>query len=129
MSETMIVTGPDEESPKKCTLKMAPGLGLIKGVIIDQHFAQRGRIGRLLVGIAENPQSIGIGIDEDTAMVVDNKAQFKVIGSGAVYIIDGSEITATNVSEQNQNEILSIFNIKMHVLKKDDKFDLNRRTP
>lgn len=129
MSDTMIVTGPDEESPKKCTLKMAPGLGLIKGVIIDQHFAQRGRIGRLLVGIAENPQSIGIGIDEDTAMVVDNKAQFKVIGSGAVYVIDGSEITATNVSEQNQNEILSIFNIKMHVLKKDDKFDLNRRTP
>lgn len=61
MSDTMIVSGPNDESPKKCTLKMAPGLGLIRGVIIDQHFAQRGRIGRLLVGIAENPQSIGIG--------------------------------------------------------------------
>ncbi|KAJ53295.1 cyanophycinase [Clostridium tetanomorphum] len=129
MSDTMIVTGPEEESPKKCTLKMAPGLGLIKGVIIDQHFAQRGRIGRLLVGIAENPQSIGIGIDEDTAIVVNNEAKFKVLGSGAVYVIDGSKITDTNVSEQNQDEILSIFNIKMHVLKKDDKFDLNRRTP
>ncbi|WP_125153612.1 cyanophycinase [Clostridium rectalis] len=129
MSDTMIVTGPEDDSPRKCTLKMAPGLGLIKDVIIDQHFAQRGRIGRLLVGIAENPQIIGIGIDEDTAIVVNNKAQFKVIGSGAVYVIDGSEISKTNVSEQNQDEILSIFNIKMHVLRRDDKFDLNRRTP
>ena len=129
MSDTMVVSGPNDESPRKCTLKMAPGLGLIKGVIIDQHFAQRGRIGRLLVGVAENPQSIGIGIDEDTAIVVNKDAQFRVIGSGAVYVIDGSNITYTNVSEQNQDEILSIYNIKMHVLKKDDKFDLSRRTP
>ncbi|KGK90676.1 MULTISPECIES: cyanophycinase [unclassified Clostridium] len=129
MSDTMIVTGPEEESPRKCTLKMAPGLGLIKGVIIDQHFAQRGRIGRLLVGISENPESIGIGIDEDTAIIVNREAQFSVIGSGAVYVIDGSEITKTNVSEQNPDEILSICNIKMHILKKDDKYDLNRRTP
>ncbi|WP_399549110.1 cyanophycinase [uncultured Clostridium sp.] len=129
MSDTMIVSGPNDESPRKCTLKMAPGLGLIKDVIIDQHFAQRGRIGRLLVGIAENPQSIGIGIDEDTAIVVNSEAQFRVIGSGAVYLIDGRDITYTNVSEQNQEEVLSIFNIKMHVLKKDDKFDLNRRIP
>lgn len=129
MSETMIISGPDEESPRKCTLKMAPGLGLIKGVIIDQHFAQRGRIGRLLAGIAENPESLGIGIDEDTAIIVNNKGEIKVIGNGAVYILDGSNISHSNVSEQHPDEILSIFDVKMHVLKKGDRFDLNLRLP
>jgi cyanophycinase len=129
VSDTMIITGDDEESPKKCTLKMAPGLGLIKNVVIDQHFAQRGRIGRLLVAIAENPESLGIGIDEDTAIMVNSKGEFQVIGSGAVYVIDGSSITYTNVSEQYPDEILSMFDIKMHVLKNNDKFILNTRQP
>lgn len=129
MSATMIITGPDDESPKKCTLKMAPGLGLIKDVIIDQHFAQRGRVGRLLVGIAENPQSLGIGIDEDTAIVVNEEGEFKVIGSGAVYVIDGSNITYSNVSEQYPDELLSIFNVKLYVLKSGDSFNLNTKKP
>lgn len=129
MSDTMIVTGPDEESPRKCTLKMAPGLGFINGVIIDQHFAQRGRIGRLLVGVAENPESLGIGIDEDTAIVVNNKGEFKVIGNSAVYVLDGHDISHSNVSEQHPDEVLSIFNVAMHVLKKGDRFDLNMRIP
>lgn len=129
MSETMIVTGPDDESPKKCTLKMAPGLGLIKGVIIDQHFAQRGRIGRLLVGIAENPQSLGIGIDEDTAIMVKDSQEIRVIGSGAVYIIDGSNIGYTNVSEQHPEEVLSIFDVKLHILKNGNKFNILDRLP
>lgn len=129
MSDIMVVSGPDEESPKKCTLKMAPGLGLVKGVIIDQHFAQRGRIGRLLVGIAENPQSLGIGIDEDTAIMVNNQRVFQVIGSGAVYVVDGSSISHTNVSEQYPDNLLSIFDVKLHVLKSGDTFDLNTRKP
>ncbi len=129
MSDTMIVKGLDEESPRKCTLKMAPGLGLIKGVIIDQHFAQRGRIGRLLVGIAENPEVLGIGIDEDTALVVDDKAFFTVIGSGAIYVLDGCDITYSNVSEQYQEELLCIYGVKMHVLKKGNRFDLSRKVP
>lgn len=129
MSETMVVKGDDEESPRKCTLKMAPGLGLIKGVIIDQHFAQRGRIGRLLGGIAQNPESLGIGIDEDTAIIVNTEGEFSVIGSGAVYVVDGTSISYTNVSEQYPDEILSMFNIKMHVLKSSDKFNLTTRQP
>jgi cyanophycinase len=129
VSDTMIITGDDEKSPKKCTLKMAPGLGLIKNVVIDQHFAQRGRIGRILVAIAENPESLGIGIDEDTAIMVNKDSEFQVIGSGAVYIIDGNSITYTNVSEQYPDDILSMFDIKMHVLKSGDKFVLNTRLP
>jgi cyanophycinase len=129
VSDTMIITGDDEKSPKKCTLKMAPGLGLIKNVVIDQHFAQRGRIGRLLVAIAENPESLGIGIDEDTAIMVNKESEFQVIGSGAVYVIDGSSITYTNVSEQYPDDILSMFDIKMHVLKSGDKFVLNTKLP
>ncbi|WP_426348879.1 cyanophycinase [Alloiococcus sp. CFN-8] len=129
VSNNMIISGDDEESPKKFTLKISPGLGLIENVIIDQHFAQRGRIGRILAGIAQNPFILGIGIDEDTAMIVNNNSSLKVIGSGAIYIIDGREITYTNVSEQHQEEVLSIFNVKMHILKRGNAFDLIRREP
>ncbi len=129
MSHTMIIEGNDDESPRKCTLKMAPGLGFIKDIIIDQHFAQRGRIGRLLVGIAENPEVLGIGIDEDTAIVVNRNGTFKVIGSGAVYVIDGRSITKSNVSEQFPEELLSIFDVNMHVLKKGNGFNLNSKVP
>lgn len=129
MSDTMIVDGDDEESPRKCTLKMSPGMGFIENVIIDQHFAQRGRIGRLLTGIAQNPDVLGIGIDENTAIIVNKDGFFEVIGEGAVYIIDGSTISYSNVSEQYSDEVLSIYNVKLHVLREKDKFSLARRTP
>lgn len=129
MSDTMIVQGEDDESPHKCTLKMSPGLGLVKNIIIDQHFAQRGRIGRLLTAIAENPEVLGIGIDEDTAIVVSDEGTAEVIGSGAVYFIDGSSIDYSNVSEQYSEEVLSIFNVKLHVLKEGNKFNLLDKVP
>ncbi len=129
MSDTMIVQGEDEDSPRKCTLKMSPGLGLIKGVIIDQHFAQRGRIGRLLTGIAQNPEVLGIGIDENTAIIVNKGGEIEVIGEGAVYFIDGSEITYTNVSELHADEILSMHNVKLHILTDKNKFNLIKRLP
>lgn len=129
MSDTMIIEGKDEESPRKCTLKMSPGMGFIENVIIDQHFAQRGRIGRLLTGIAENPEVLGIGIDENTAIMVNKKGTLEVIGEGAVYIIDGSTITYTNVSEQHCDEVLSMYNVKLHILKEGNRFSLLRREP
>ena len=129
MSHTMIVQGEDDESPRKCTLKMSPGLGLINDVIIDQHFSQRGRFGRLLTGIAQNPEVLGIGIDENTAMVVNQDGNVEVVGEGAVYFFDGSGISYTNVSEQYSEEVLSIYNVKMHVLKEGNKFNLKRRAP
>ena len=88
-----------------------------------------GRIGRLLTAIAENPGYLGIGIDEDTAIVVDERKIIKVIGNGAVYIIDGSLINHTNISEQYRNKTLSIFNVKLHVLIKGNRFDLINKIP
>ncbi|EIA25542.1 Cyanophycinase [Candidatus Arthromitus sp. SFB-4] len=102
----------------------------MQGVMIDQHFAQRGRIGRLLGAIAENPSVLGIGIDEDTAIVVNKKeGYFSVIGSGAVYIIDGRYLTYSSLLEQENEVPLSLFNVKMHVLKSGNCFDLNRKQP
>ena len=124
MSGTMIIDGNNEEAPKKCILEMSPGLGLIKNVIVDQHFDQRGRIGRLLTGVAQNPEVLGIGIDENTAIVVNKDGEILVIGEGAVYFIDGSEISYTNVSEQNNEEVLSMYNVKLHVLKNGNRFSL-----
>lgn len=129
MSDTMVVEGKDDESPRKCTLKMSPGLGLVKNIMIDQHFAQRGRVGRLLTGIAQNPEVLGIGIDEDTAIVVSDEGIAEVIGSGAVYFVDGSSIRYSNVSEQYSDEVLSMFNVKLHVLKAGNKFNLLRKMP
>ncbi|MGL5152579.1 MAG: cyanophycinase [Clostridium sp.] len=129
MSDTMIIGGEDEESPKKSTLSMSPGLGLINNVIIDQHFDQRGRIGRLLSGVAQNPEVLGIGIDENTAIFVNSEGIVEVVGEGVVYFIDGSQITYTNVSEQHTDEVLSMYNVKLHVLKNGNKFSLLNKSP
>ena len=127
MSSTMIVKGDDNEPAKKCTLKMAPGLGLIGGVIIDQHFDQRGRFGRLLCGVAENPEIIGLGIDEDTAVIVFPDLHLEVIGTNAVTVLDGSTIESSNVSELKQNEILAIVGVRVSVLPQGYGFELKNR--
>lgn len=128
MSETMLVRGASAESHRIGGLNMAPGLGFIRDVIIDQHFAERGRIGRLLGAVAQNPRVLGIGIDEDTAIVVEN-GKFRVIGSGAVYVIDGGNVSHSNVAEARQEDTLSIFGVRLHVLSAGDRFDLGKRAP
>lgn len=127
MSATMIVNGDDNEPAKKCTLKMAPGLGLVDGVIIDQHFDQRGRFGRLMCGVAENPDAIGIGIDEDTSVKLQPDMHFEVVGTNAVTVIDGTTIKSSNVSELRQNEILAITGVTVHVLPQGYGYDLLSR--
>jgi cyanophycinase len=128
MSETMLVRGPSAESHRIGDLHMAPGLGLIRDVIIDQHFAERGRIGRLLGAVAQNPRVLGIGIDEDTAIVIEEKT-FRVIGAGAVYVVDGSAVTYSNIAEGGRQEALSMFGVRLHVLSAGDEFDLGDRRP
>jgi len=129
MSETMITSGNDDAAAKKCTLKMAPGLALIDKVIIDQHFAQRGRIGRLITAVAQNPEMLGVGIDEDTAIVVTPHNEFEVIGSQSVTILDGRGIIETNISELAPDELLSVFNVTLHVLPSGYGYDLQKHKP
>jgi len=129
LSETMMVGGDGDKSPSvRGSLRMAPGLGLIPGVIIDQHFAERGRMGRLLGAIAQNPRMLGIGIDEDTAVIFDRTRDFTVLGSGAVYIVDAGAMTYTNTAEDTEGAA-SIFGMIVHVLSAHDRFDLTHRKP
>jgi cyanophycinase len=126
MSETMLVKGSSQESHRIGDLHMAPGLGLVPDVIIDQHFAERGRIGRLLGAVAQNPRVLGIGIDENTAVVLEG-SRFRVIGAGAVYIVDGSHVTHSNIAEASPERALSMHNVHLHVLSEGDAFDLGQR--
>ncbi len=128
MPETMLISGPSDESARLSVLGMAPGLGLIQDVVIDSHFAARGRLGRLLGAVAQNPRNLGIGIDEDTAIVV-RQQQCTVIGSSAVYVVDGAQLTYSNVSEQRPEGVVSAHDVKLHVLVTGDRFDLQHRRP
>lgn len=127
MSRTMIVAGEESDAPRHDAARMAPGLGLIDEVVVDQHFAQRGRIGRLLSAIAQNPHMIGLGIDEDTAVIVDHRAQLEVIGSGTVTILDATGISISNISETSLGQPLALFGVHLHVLPSGYRFDLASR--
>ena len=128
MSETMLVKGTSGESHRIGDLHMSPGLGLIRDVIIDQHFAERGRFGRLLGAVAHNPRVLGLGIDEDTAVVVEGD-HLEVIGNGAVYVVDGQDVTHSNVAEASPERVLSMHDVRVHVLGTGDMFDLKERKP
>ncbi|MFL5479470.1 MAG: cyanophycinase [Gemmatimonadaceae bacterium] len=129
MTETMMVAGNGDKSHRiGSMLKLAPGFGLLPGVIVDQHFAERGRIGRMLGAIAQNPRMLGIGLDEDAGILV-RRGRFQVVGSGAVYVVDGSKVTFSNVNEARPDDPLCIYGVKLHVLNQSDSFDLNKRKP
>ncbi|MGI5901428.1 MAG: cyanophycinase [Desulfitobacteriia bacterium] len=127
MSENMIIGG-EGDSPGEDLIRMAPGLGLIEGVIVDQHFAQRGRIGRLLTAVALNPNVLGIGIDEDTAVHVKADGKLQVIGRGTALILDASEAVLSNVDELFDGQALTLAPVKIHVLSKGVVFDIRERT-
>ncbi|MEO5865773.1 MAG: hypothetical protein ABIS14_07920 [Sphingomonas sp.] len=96
--------------------------------MIDQHFAERGRIGRLLGAVAQNPRVLGIGIDENTAIVVEDD-RVRVLGEGAVYVVDGSHVGHSNVAEAQHHEALSMFGVQLHVLASGNRFDMKKRLP
>ena len=128
MSQIMIVGGDSSETPKKSSISLAQGMGLLECVVIDQHFAQRGRINRLLAIVAQNPNVLGIGIDEDTALLVKGN-KCSVIGSQTVTIVDGRAILHSNISESSRFEALAITNVKLHILPYGFGFDLCTRIP
>jgi cyanophycinase len=128
MSETMLVGGASAATHRIGDLHMAPGLGLARDVIIDQHFAERGRFGRLIGAVAHNPRVLGIGIDEDTAAILEGD-MFEVMGSGAVYAVDGARASYCNLAEAKPDRVLSMHGVTVHVLGTGDRFDLAARKP
>jgi len=98
-------------------------------VVIDQHFAQRGRINRLLAAVSQNPNVLGIGIDEDTAIVVSPDGRCEVTGSQTVTIVDGKNIVHSNISESKRHDPLAITNVTLHILPSGFGFNLKRRLP
>ena len=128
MGETMLVGSDNRESHKVGDWMMAPGIGLIHNMIVDQHFAQRGRVGRLLRAVALNPGVLGIGIDEDTAVVVHDQSM-QVIGNNAVYVVDGRNMTYTNISEATASSTMSMHDVCLHILADGETFNLHDRIP
>jgi cyanophycinase len=126
MSTHMVAFGASGATPKQRMVQMAAGLGIVPGVIIDQHFEQRNRLGRLLAIIAQNPSLIGIGVDEDTAAVVAPNRVLEVIGRRSVTIIDGSQ-SETDAWEVKAHRPLMISNVVLHSLPSGYRFDLDRR--
>jgi cyanophycinase len=130
MGEMMLVSHATEDSHKVAgAFFMARGLGMVRDMVIDQHFAQRARIERLVGAVAEDPTALGVGIDEDTAIVIEPGGSFRVIGAGAVYVADGQSVTYTNLSERNPETTLCLFDVRLHVLCRETLFDLRTRRP
>lgn len=127
MGQTMLIGGRHEDTHKVAGCQMAPGLGLVENMVIDQHFAQRGRIGRLLGAVGLNPGVLGIGIDEDTAIIIEDTS-FRVIGKNAVYIVDGHHVSKTNIAEASSEKTMSMHNVVLHILAANERFDLSSRT-
>ncbi|GAC1447995.1 MAG: cyanophycinase [Chamaesiphon sp.] len=128
MPDVMIVEGDSETNPRVEVVEMGPGMGFLPGIVIDQHFLQRGRLGRLVSALAQQPAVLGFGIDENTAIVVnDNK--FEVVGEGAVTVVDVAEITHSNIDRILKEEGLAICGAKLHILPAGYKFDLSSRKP
>ena len=130
MSETMLVSNNGDASYRiKSSLLMAPGLGLAQDLLIDQHFAERGRMARLIGAVTQNPRVLGVGIDEDTALILEHSRSFRVLGAGAIYVVDASKTTYSNIAEEGADRTLSAFGLKIHMMSQGDRFDLLTRTP
>ncbi|MFV5686438.1 cyanophycinase [Flavobacterium sp. GB2R13] len=123
-SNNMIYQGSSSEALLKGEVKISSGLGLIDGVIIDTHFVQRGRIGRLFQAVVGNPRVLGIGLGEDTGLLITNNAQMEAIGSGLVILVDGREIKDTNLTQVELGQPISISHLVTHVMSKFDTYNL-----
>lgn len=129
MSTPMIFAGSMEKQMIAGEVKITTGLEFLRDICVDTHFVDRGRFVRMAQVISTNPTSLGIGIEEDTAIVVTHGKHAEVIGSGVVIVIDGHNSTKTNITEFGDNMKLSIRDLKVHILAKGDKFDFPMDNP
>jgi cyanophycinase len=126
-SNNMIYQGSSHEALLKGEVKITGGLGFINNVIIDTHFVQRGRIGRLFYACASNPINLGIGLGEDTGLLITNGNDMEAIGSGLVILVDATHMRDTNITKVDMGEPVSIDNIVVHVMSLGDHYNLKTK--
>jgi cyanophycinase len=127
LSEHMIAFGDEGSSVISGSVRLAPGLGLTNRFIIDQHFRQRDRLGRLVTALAYNPFAIGIGLDEDTAAFISADETIEVEGSGGVTIVDASDVSYSSVAEAGEGQPLCVLGLRLHILVAGATFNLHTR--
>jgi len=127
LSEHMIAFGDEGSSIISGSVRLAPGLGLTNRFIIDQHFRQRDRLGRLLTALAYNPFAIGIGLDEDTAAFIGPDETVEIVGSGGVTVVDASEVTFSSMDSVSEGQPVCMLGLKMHMLVAGSTFNLHTR--
>ncbi|MCE9602603.1 MAG: cyanophycinase [Gemmatimonadetes bacterium] len=127
LSEHMIAFGEDNAAPHAGSVTLAPGLGLTNRVVIDQHFTQRNRLGRLITALAFNPFLIGLGLDEDTAAFIGPDLTVEVEGSGTLTVVDAERLKFSSMDQAGPNDPVSMLGITMHVLIRGATFNLHTR--
>ena len=127
LSEHMIAFGDEGSSVISGSVRLAPGLGLTNRFVIDQHFRQRDRLGRLITALAYNPFAVGIGLDEDTAVFIGPDETLEVEGSGGVTIVDAKETTFSSMDSVSEGQPVCMLGLKVHVLVAGATFNLHTR--
>ena len=125
LSEHMIAAGDEGSSLIAGSVRLAPGLGLTNRIIIDQHFRQRDRLGRLLTALAYNPFAIGVGLDEDTAAFISPDEILEVEGSGGVTILDGGDVSHTSIDKVGDGQPVCMLGLRLHILVAGATFNLS----
>jgi cyanophycinase len=128
LSEHMIAFGKEGSTPRAGAASLAPGFGMTNRVIVDQHFRQRDRLGRLLASLAYNPFAIGLGLDEDTAACIDPDDKIEVVGSGAITIVDVSQLKHSSMAEASETDPICMIGVQLHILTQGATFDMRTRT-
>jgi cyanophycinase len=123
----MIAFGDEGSSPIAGSVRLAPGLGLTNRFVIDQHFRQRDRFGRLLTALAYNPFAVGIGLDEDTAAFIGPDNTLEVVGSGGVTVVDATGLSFTSMDTVNEGEPVCMLGLTVHILVAGATFNLHTR--
>lgn len=128
MPDQMIVGGASVSNPSVEAVTLGPGMGFFPGILVDQHFAQRGRLGRLLAALVIEPADIGLGIDEDTGIVVQGDT-FEVVGRGTVTVVDETTSTHNNLEGLLKDEPIALCGVQLHILPHGYGFNLKKRLP
>jgi cyanophycinase len=127
LSKVMIAYGKNGPTPRERIVQFVPGFGFTDNFVFDMHFRQRDRLGRLIYAVATYPPALGIGVDEDTAAIIEDDVSVMVCGSGGITIVDGSRISSTDVAEIEKGGPVAISDLNVHVLTKDCSYQRETR--